>query len=85
MSNFIKDFIKLAQVIIGARYTHRLTLVERQYTYSFSWRYSYYEMKCSTDNLKGENKYSLYVACCKSWFEYTFVTDNLIVGVSHLS
>jgi len=85
MSNFIKDFIKLAQVMTGARYLHRLTLVERQYTYFFSWRYSYYEMKCSTENLKGENNSSLYVACCKSCFEYTFVTDNLIVGVAHLS
>jgi len=38
MSNFIKDFIKLAQVMTGARYLHRLTLVEGQYTYFFSWR-----------------------------------------------
>jgi len=42
-------------------------------------------MVCSTDNLKGENNYSFYVFCRKSCFEYTFVTDTLIVGVAHRS
>jgi len=42
-------------------------------------------MICSTDNLKNENNHSFYVVCRKSCFEYTFVADNLIVGVAHIS
>ena len=85
ISNVIKDFIKLAQLIIRDHYQQRQTQVERQYTNFFSWRNSYYEMKCSTDNLKGENNFSFYVVCRKSCFQYTFVTENLSVGVAHFS
>jgi len=42
-------------------------------------------MKSSTENLNGEDNYSFYVVCRKSCFQYTFVTDNLIVGVARLS
>jgi len=45
----------------------------------FSWRKLYYEMKCSTDNLRGENHYPFtwFVVSC---FEYTFVRHNVIVA-----
>ena len=71
LSNVIKGFIQLAQVIIGVHFLQRQNFVERQYTIFFSWRISYYEMNCSTDNLMGEHHYSFYVVCRNSCFEYT--------------
>jgi len=32
---------------------------------------SYYEMKCSSSTLMGENHYSFYVVCCNACFKYT--------------
>jgi hypothetical protein len=33
-----------------------------------SWRISYYDMKCRTDNVMSEHHLSFYVACCNSCF-----------------
>ena len=45
MSNVVKGFIQLAQVIICVHLLHRQTQVEHQYTNFFTWLNSYYGMK----------------------------------------
>jgi len=62
LSNVIKWFIQLAQVIICVHFL-QIYLCRALIHEFLSWRNSYYEMKFSTNNVMGEHHYSFYVVC----------------------
>ena len=55
ISNVIKRFIQLTQVIIGVHSFAKIYLCRDLIQEFLSWRISYYDMKCSTDNVMGEH------------------------------
>ena len=54
MSNVIKRFIQLAQVVIDV-YFAKIYLGRALKHEFLSWCISHYDMKCSTDNVMGEH------------------------------